>query len=184
MNKKIAKTLLVLSVLYICAFYVIKFIFPEFLLDQLTDPNVLALGNFLNSHTILLLGVGMLTTFLTFYLFVCASRGKFKLKLKEFIYIIAGVILSFVVTILAPNLMTHTSTSIMLLLALLCNGKKEYFIPTFIIHGYLSQFLSAIKGYETIITEINAVSGFMLGIEGWLWLFIFSLVFYLKEDAK
>lgn len=184
MNKKIAKTLLVLSILYISAFYIIKFIYPQFLLNQLVDPNVLKLGTFVESNIFLLYFCRFLTTFIVFYLFVCAGSGYFKLKLKEFIFVILASIVSIVVTTFLPTLMTHTSTSLMLLLALICRGKKEYFIPTFIAHGYLSMFTNTIKGFETIIMNINAVNGIMLGIEGWVWLFIFSLVFYLKENRK
>lgn len=184
MNKKIAKTLLILIIVYLSAFYVIKFIYPQFLLEQLVDPNVLKLGTFVESNIYVLYAFRIITTFITFYLFVCASSGRFRLRLREFIFIIIVSIISIVVTRFLPTLMTHTSTSLMLLLVLICRGKKEYFIPVFIVHGYLSQFTFAIKGFETIIMNINAVNGIMLGIEGWVWLFIFSLVFYLKENRK
>lgn len=88
MNIKIAKTLLTLSIIYIVGFYVIKFIFPDFLLLQITDQNILSLGRFIESNEIFLRIYYCLSTFLTFYLFVCASRGNFKLNWKELIYLV------------------------------------------------------------------------------------------------
>ena len=49
MNIKIAKTMLILCIVYIVAFYILKFIFPEQLLLVVTDPNILKVGQFLES---------------------------------------------------------------------------------------------------------------------------------------
>lgn len=184
MNIKIAKTLLILNIVYIVAFYIIKFAFPDFLLLQITDPNVLKLGSFIESSFVTLEIYYCLSTFLTFYLFVCASRGSFKINWKELIYLIVAVIINELVTHFFPNLCVHTSTSLMFILALLCKGKILYTVPTFVTYGYLSQFLFSIRGFETIILNINIASGFILGLECYVWLFLFSLLFYLKEKKN
>lgn len=184
MNIKIAKTLLILNIVYIVAFYIIKFAFPDFLLLQITDPNVLKLGSFIESSEVWLQIYYFLSTFLTFYLFVCASTGKFKRKWYELIYIAVAVIINRLVTDFLPELCVHTSTSLMFLLALLCKSKMQYAVPAFVIYGYLSQFLFSIRGFETIILKINIASGFVLGLECYVWLFLFSLLFYLKESKK
>lgn len=186
MNKKIASTLLILCIIYIAGFYILKFIFPEQLLLVVTDPNVLKFGKFVESSAIVSYIYYFISTFVTFYLFVCASRGNFKLKWYEALYIIIAVVINNLVTDYLPDLAVHTSTSIMLLLALLCKGKLLYAIPTFIVHGYLSQFLFSIRGFETIILNINVASGLVLSLECYVWLICFGLIFYLKEkkDGK
>ena len=184
MNKKIAKTLLTLCILYIVAFYIMKFIFPDFLLLQITDVNVINFGKFVESWTGYTHIYYVLSTFLTFYLFVCASRGKFKINWKEFLLILIATVINRLITELYPDLMVHTSTSLMFLLALFCKGKKEYFIPAFVIHGYLSQFLFSIRGFETIINQINIASGFVLSVECYVWLLFLSLLFYIKENEN
>lgn len=184
MNIKIAKTLLTLSIIYIVGFYVIKFIFPDFLLLQITDQNILSLGRFIESNEIFLRIYYCLSTFLTFYLFVCASRGNFKLNWKELIYLVVATAINELVTTFLPNLMVQTSTSLMLILPLLCKGKLFYTVFSFVVHGYLSQFLFSIRGFETVITNINIASGFVLGLEGYVWLILLGLVFYLKENNK
>lgn len=182
MNIKIAKTLLVLNIVYIVAFYIIKFMFPDFLLLQITDPNVLKLGSFIESSKVTSEIYYFLSTFLTFYLFVCASTGKFKRKWYELIYIAVAVIINNLTTDFFPELCVHTSTSLMFLLALLCKGKMLYSVPAFVTYGYLSQFLFSIRGFEAIILNINIASGIILGLECYVWLFLFSLLFYLKES--
>lgn len=184
MNIKIARTLLILCIVYIVAFYVVKFIFPDFLLLQITDTNVLNFGNFIESGIVYKYIYYMVSTFLTFYLFICASRGSFKLNWKELIYLLIATALCKAVNELIPELYVHTSTSCMFLLAFLCKGKLSYSAITFTIHGFLSQFLFSIRGFETIISKINIASGFILSIECYSWMLILSLLFYLKEKKN
>ena len=184
MNIKIAKTMLILCIIYIIGFYILKFIFPETLLLVVTDPNILAFGEFIESWTGYYHIYQVLSSLLTFYLFVCAARGSFKLKWYEFLYLLAAVVICKLVAMFAPDFYTHTSTSCMLLLAVLCKGKLLYSTLSFTIHGFLSQFLFSIRGFETIITKINVASGFVMSIECFIWLTLLGLLFYLKEKKN
>lgn len=184
MNIKIARTLLILNIVYIVTFYIIKFIFPEFLLLQITNENILTLGTFIESSPIILEIYYCISGFLTFYLFICASRGTFKINWKELIYLIVAVAINELITHFLPELMVHTSTSLMFGLALLCKGKMKYSVPTFIVYGYLSQFLFSIRGFETIVYNANTATFLVLSLECYVWLFLFSLLFYLKENKK
>lgn len=184
MNIKIAKTLLILSLVYMIAFYIIKFIFPEVLLLQITDPNVLSFGNFIESWEGYTHIYYCLSTFLTFYLFCCASCVRFKFKWYEFMYMLGAVVLSRIVATFLPSLYVHYSTSIMFILAMLCKGKLTRATITFTIHGFLSQFLFSIRGYETIVGKINIASCIALSIECYMWLLVLSLLFYLKEKKN
>lgn len=181
MNIKIAKTMLILCVVYMIGFYILKFIFPDLLLLTIVDQNILTFGKFLESHIAILEIYYCITGFITFYLFICASRGSFRLNWKELIYLLCAVAINELITWFLPELMVHTSASLMLLLAWLCKGKLSYTTISFVIHGYLSQFLFSIRGFETVITQINTASGFILTIEGYVWMIILGLLFYLKE---
>lgn len=184
MNIKIARTLLTLSIIYIIGFYIIKFIFPDFLLLQITDPNVLNFGKFVESSPIYLEIYYSISTFLTFYLFVSASRGSFKINWKHLIYLIVAVIINELVAIFIPELLVHTSTSLMFLLACLCKGKLWQTVISFVIHGYLSQFLFSIRGFETIIMNTNIATYLVLSLECYVWLILLALIFYLKEKKN
>lgn len=181
MNIKIAKTMLTLCIAYMVTFYIFKFIFPEYLLLAITDTNVLKVGAFIQSSQVYMEIYYALTRFLTYYLFVSASKGSFKLKWYQLIYIVVAVLLDGLVATLLPEMAVHTSTSLMLLTALLCKGKFSYAVITFIIHGFLSQFLFSIRGFETIVFNTNVASYFVLSVECFVWLSILGIIFYLKE---
>lgn len=184
MNIKIAKTLLVLSIIYMIGFYIIKFIFPEYLILAITDPNILNFGKFVESSAIYLNIYYFLSTFVTFYLFASASKGSFKMKWYELLTIMVCVIVNNVVSDYLPELMVHTSTSLMLFVAWICKGKLKYTAPAFIIHGYLSQFLFSIRGFNEVIFKINIASGFVMSLECFMWLALCGLLFYLLEKRN
>ena len=184
MNLKIAKTMLIICFVFIVAFYILKLIFPAQLLFIITDQNVLTFGNLIQERIWATHLLGVATTFVAYYLFVCAARGSFKLNWKQAIILIVATVIDFAVSEFYPPLMTHTSTSLMLLCAWLCKGKLSYTAVSFVLHGYLSQFLFSIRGFETVMTKINIASGLILMIEGWVWLVLLSLIFYLKEKKN
>lgn len=180
----IARTLLVLCIVYMIGFYVLKFIFPEYLLLAITDDNVLKVGAFIESSTATLHIYQVLSSFITFYLFVCASKGGFKLRKRDFWYILIAVVICKAVNMFVPELYVHTSTSAMFLLAWLCKGKLGYTTITFVTHGFLSQFLFSIRGFGSLIYKINIASGFIMSLECFAWLILFGLLFYLLEKKN
>ncbi len=184
MNLKVARTMLILCIVYIVGFYILKFAFPEHLLLTITDPTILKFGEFLQSWTGYLHIAQVLSSILTYYLFICACRGSFKLKWFEFLYILAATVICKLVNSYLPEFYVHTSTCCMLLLGYLCKGKLLYVIVSFTIHGFLSQLLFTIRGFETVISQINYASALVLAIEGWVWLTLLGLVFYLKEKKN
>lgn len=184
MNNRIAKTFLILSCVYMAIFYVIKFAFPQYLLLQITDPNIVAFGKFIGGSKILTFIFTLITNYITFYLFACSSRGSFKINKMEFLYIFVCALINKVVGMFLPSLAVHTSTSLLFVLAILCKGNFVYTTISFIVYGYASQFLLTIRGFETIIQFVSVATGVVLGVECWVWLIIFTLIFKIREEKK
>lgn len=182
MNDKIAKTMLGLCIGYLSVFYVLKFFFPELLIQVISSPALIRLGEFIGIWVGFEYIVMSITLYATYYLFASASSGNFKFNWKFHLIICGCIIASHLVAELLPELYTHTTTAIMLMLAVLAKGKLSYTAITFIIHGYLSQFLLAIRGFETVIIYINSVSGILFNLEGLVWLALLAIIFYLKEN--
>lgn len=187
MNYKIAKTMLILCIVYLLGFYILKFAFPEILLQSITSPTILKLGKFINSWKGYEYIIRILCNFITFYLFACASSGNFKFQWYQWLTIFAFVIVNNLVCDYLPELYTHTSISSMFIISLICNGKLLYSTLTFVIHGYLSNFLSSIRGFTSIIVqvaEVGVLSGMLLSFEVYVWLLLLAIIFYIKESKK
>ncbi len=184
MNYKVAKTMLILCIIYLLSFYILKFIFPEVLVQAITSPTLLRFGEVLDSWKGSKYVVNLICTFITFYLFMCASRGLFKITFNQFLIILLLDIINNVVLEFAEEFYTHTSITSMFLLALICKGNLLYSTISFGLHGYLSQFLFSIKGFETIIMHYNLLSGIVLGLEVYFWLILLAIIFNIKEKNK
>ena len=161
MNYKIAKTMLVLCIVYLVGFYILKFIFPELLLQTITSPTVLRLGEMMSKFVLLEFVLMFISNFLTFFLFSCASSGNFKFNRKQYAVILSATVINIIFVIFVPNLYTHTSISLMLICALVCKGKLKYTTISFVLHGYLSQFLFLIRGFESKFEEYEKRLGLL-----------------------
>lgn len=184
MNYKIARTMLVLCIVYLVAFYILKFFFPELLLQTITSPSIINLGKVMAKYKVIEFAFKTLSSFIVIYLFASASSGRFKFSWLEFFYIGCGTIICRLCIIFLPNFYTHTSTAVMFLVAMLCKGKLTYSAISFTLHGYLSMFLFSIKGFETVMLCINNISGFMLALEGYMWLILLAIIFNIKEKKN
>lgn len=181
MNDRIAKTGLKLCVIYLFAFYILKFFFPQILVQTIASPTLIRLGEVIGTWIGFEYLVRLLASFITFYLFACASCGNFKLHKWQFEAIVIGAVANNLVFDFAASLYTHTSISIMLLLALACKGKMGYTVISFVLHGYLSLFLLSIRGFETVILYLNPVSGLLMNLEVDVWLVLLGIIHNIKE---
>ena len=125
-----------------------------------------------------------ISTFVCLYLFGCASSGHFKFKWWQFCIILGCAIANTVFVVFLPNLYTHTSICLMFVVAVVCKGKLLYSTLSFSLHGYLSQFLTSIRGFETVIIYINPISGFLIALESYVWLTLLAIIFNIKENKN
>ena len=184
MNYKIARTMLTLCIVYLIGFYILKFIFPDLLIQTITDPTVLKFGDLLQKWVGFVHLFNVIGTIVTFYLFACASTGRFKFTRVEIAIILGGVSVSLLVYYLLPELYTHSSAALMLIVAWLCKGKLRNTVITFTIHGYLSQLLLSIRGFDTVITTVPQAAllgGIILASEMYVWLILLAIIFNIKE---
>lgn len=181
MNTKISKTILILMSIFMIAFWILKLAFPKELLLIITNKEILSVGFFLDNNIWALHLYKFLSTMLTFYLFLCASKGKFNLSWIEFISLALLVVLNRFVSEFIPEYYIHISTASMFILSCIGNGKLLYSTITFTVHGLFSMMLFNIRGFETILLNYNMASGIVLSIEGYCWIIMFAILFNLKE---
>lgn len=184
MNYRIAKTMLCLCSGFLFAFYIIKFFFPTILLQTISSPTLIALGDFISIWKGFEYIITSITLFVTIYLFSVASCGNFKLKWWQLLSLLGVVVIENLVFDFLPSLYTHTSISVMFVSALICKGKLLNTTISFVLHGYLSNFLTSIKGFETVIMYINPISGLLINLEGIFWLLLLAIIFYIKEQNE
>ena len=187
MNDKIAKTMLGLCIGYLSVFYVLKFFFPELLIQAITNPSLIHFGEIISSSRAYGLIFNIIGVCITYYLFACASSGKYMFSVLQFCEFAICAILSIICYYFIPELYTHTSVACMFAVSCFAKGKLQYATIAFIIHGYLSQFLMSIRGFETVLVQFSGkmfFSIYLLSIEAYIWQILLSIIFYIKEKQN
>ena len=88
MNKKVLRTMITLVVVFLVALYVLKIFFPEQFVMAIQNEQFIAVGNFIDQRQWLTLVLTGITTFIVMYLYLCAVTKKWRLKLKEILFLI------------------------------------------------------------------------------------------------
>jgi hypothetical protein len=152
---------------------------------QITNEKFVFIGNFVDSHTLLKMACTFLTSFLTYFLYICAVCERKTINIKQTIIIVLVIIGSIIVEKFAINFLTIYSICSMFGLPLIFNAdfKKTYIV--FSVHG-ISQVLSlGIRGFAENIYTFNFAIGFLMTLECYLWLALFYVLFnFYKEKEK
>lgn len=184
MNKKVIKTMIGLVVIFLLAFYVLKIFFPQEFVMVIENPQLVKIGNFIDSNVIYTRICSGIMTFITYNLFICAVTRKWHLNWKELLCVFLVVVISRVIYFYNLNLATGITTIGMFIIPILFNKDLPLkpFVITYSIH-YFSQLLSLmIRDLPMYLTNINSIIAIVLTFECYLWLILLYLYFnYQKE---
>ena len=184
MNKNVIKTLLVLTILYLAVWYVLKFFFPEQFVLQISNPNLIKIGNYIDSNVILKHLCPAITSFIIYYLYLCAVLQKTKLNLKEILCIVAFELGSIFVTVFKFGVLQYYGILSMIIMPALFNANIRTTAFVFSSH-ILCQYLSlSIRNISSMILYMNSVIGLVMSLECYAWLVFFYLYFNYKEILK
>lgn len=185
MNRKVFVSMLALCVSFLAGCYFLKIFFPQEFAMQITNEKFVLVGNFVDSHILLKMVCTFLTSFLTYFLYICAVCERKTINIKQTIIIALVIIGSIIVEKFAINFLTIYSICSMFGLPLIFNAdfKKTYIV--FSVHG-ISQVLSlGIRGFAENIYTFNFAIGFLMTLECYLWLALFYVLFnFYKEKEK
>lgn len=183
MNKKVFTSMLSLCVLFLVGLYFLKTFFPQEFAMQITNERFVSVGNFVDSHVALKIVCTYITSFVTYYLYLCAVCEQKTLKLKQIGFVLLAITGSILVEKFALRFLTHYSTMAMFGLPLLFKGKFDKTFIVFSVHG-ISQVLSlGIRGIMLNIGAFNFTIGLAMTLECYLWLLLFYLIFnYEKKE--
>ena len=80
MNKRVLKTMLALVLVFLSAIYILKIFLPEQFVFIIENEQLMIMGNFVNEHVWLDNIVAVLTSFITYWLYLGAVLKKWVLN--------------------------------------------------------------------------------------------------------
>ena len=177
MNKKVVKTLIGLTLGFLLAWYILKIFFPEQFVLQINNESLIKIGTFIDSNVILSYICGAFTSYMMYWLYICAVCKKPKLTLKDSLIVIAIYVFGVFVELVDITLATYYSILAMIIYPAFLKAELKNVALVLSFH-IIAQCLSlSIRGLSAMILSVNFMSLFVMTLECYFWLFLFYLLF-------
>lgn len=186
MYKRILKTMIALVCVFLIALYILKIFFPEQFIMVIENDNLIAIGNYVDNNLWLHIILACVTSFITYWMYICAVTRKWYLNWKELIAVVVAI--AIVQTLYSFESTTTLASGIsiisMIAIPLISNAKLKDVAIVFSVHS-LSQILSTlIRGLPFLLTNVNYATTLLMTIECYFWLLLFYLYFNIKETKN
>lgn len=185
MNKKVLKTMIALVVIFLIGLYILKIFFPEQFVFVINNQKLITIGNYISSHWWLQEICDIITSFITYWLYLGATLRKWRLGWREIVAVLITIAITHGLYFVDTTLSSGLCIIAMFILPTIFKAKLFDVTVVFSIH-YMSQMLSTlIRGLPLLLTDINYITMLLLIIECYFWLLLLYLCFnYKKGDNK
>lgn len=175
LNKKVLKSMIILTIGTLIFFYIAKIFFPEWFILQISLPNLVKIGKIIDNNWILHEICAIITSFITYFLYICSIKHKWFINWKELIIIVCCITINHLTYEFDTDISSILSICSFLIIPLfdLKNSKLKSICLVFSIH-LLSQCLAIkIRNLPFLLTNVNYISIFLMGLESYFWLLLF-----------
>ena len=184
MYHKILKTMLALCCVFLVALYVLKIFFPEQFVISIEIDAFITIGNYVDTHAWLEYPFGILTAFITYWLYLCAVCRKWYLNLSQSLIVLFIIGLSIGFTFIDINLYSALSYTSFIFLPLLFKANLKEVGIVYTVHIF-SQFLTAsIRDIMAYVNASNTLIVTLLSIECYFWLLLFYFYYNYKKEKS
>lgn len=186
MNRKVFKVMIALVVIFLTGLYVLKIFMPEQFVLSVENEIIITIGTYIDNNDWAFYIFGILTSFITYWLYLCAVCRRWYLKWYEILTVLVVIGGSIGLSLWDTNVYSSYSVITFIVLPLLFKSDLKTVAVVFSIHS-LSQTMSlTIRNLPLYMTTSNSLTVCMLGIESYLWLLLFYIYFNYnkKEDQK
>ena len=183
MNKKVFVSMLTLTIVFLVGLYVLKIFFPEEFMMSIQNRQLIKIGVFIDNHKWLYYICCGITAFITYWFFLCACKGKLYLNWKEILVVIAFIVIVRIVGFYDYNLRTHISIISFFIIPLIFKYDLKKATIIYSVHGLAQSLSLTIRNLPIYLKNINFITTFCFGLECYLWLILFYVLFnYRKKE--
>ena len=181
MNKKVLKTMIALVVIFLIACYVLKIFSPEQFVMVIENEQIVKIGTYIDNNLWAQILVAIITSFITYWLFLCACLRKWYLDWKQILVVLVVIGITQGLFEYDVTLSSVFSVVSMLILPVIFDADLKAGLITFCVH-YGAQALSTqIRQLPMLLTSVNSATILLMTAEGYFWLLLFYLFYNYKE---
>ena len=184
MNKKVFKTMIALVVIFLIALYVLKIFFHEQFVLSVENKTIIAIGNYIDSNEWAYYLFGIFTSFLTYWLYLCAVCRRWYLKWYEILTVLVVIGGSIGLSLWDTNVYSAYSVITFIVLPVIFKSDLKTVATVFTIHS-LSQTMSlTIRNLPMYITSPNSLTMFIMTFDCYLWLLLLYFYYNYKKEGS
>lgn len=185
MNRKVFKVMIALVVIFLTGLYVLKIFMPEQFVLSVENEIIITIGTYIDNNAWAYYLFGILTSFITYWLYLCAVCRRWYLKWYEILTVLVVIGGSIGLSLWDANVYSAYSVITFIVLPLLFKSDLKTVAVVFSVHS-LSQTMSlTIRNLPLYMITSNSLTLFLMAIECYFWLLLFYIYFnYKKENQK
>ena len=182
MNKKVLKTMIALVVIFLVALYVLKIFFPEQFVMSIENETIITIGNYIDSNVWAYYLFGIATSFLTYWLYLCAVCKRWYLNWWQCLIVLAVIGASIGFSFIDINLYSALSYTSFILLPFIFKAEFKPVAIVFTIHIFAQFLTTSIRDLPMYMATLNSLNIVLLSIDLYVWLFLFYIYFNYKKE--
>lgn len=185
MRKKVIRTMIILVIAFLISFYFIKIFFPKWFVLQVENERLIRIGNYIDKHLWLYELCSIITSFVTYFLYLGAVKSKLLLNWKEIVSIFIAITITHLFYWFDNCSYTTISIVSFLILPLLDkqDNKKEILF-TLSTHLICQMLSLRIRNITAILNTFNYLTLFVMTMESYFWLLLLYLYFNYNKIFK
>lgn len=186
MNKKVIKTSIALTIIFLVAWYILKIFFPEEFVLRINNEKLVSIGKFIDSHIVLSYACGIITSYIMYWLYLCAVCKKKKLSFKESLIVIGVYIVSVIIEIIDVSLGGIFCIIAMVVLPAMFKAELKNVALVLSFHLTAQALSLQIRGLSALLLSFDFLSLFVMTLECYFWLLLFYILlnYYEKGEKK
>lgn len=181
MYKRVFKTMIALVVVFLVALYVLKIFFPEQFIMSVENEIIIAIGNYIDSNAWAYYLFGIFTSFLTYWLYLCAVCRKWYLNWWQCLIVLAVIGASIGLNFVDINLCSALNYTSFIFLPFLFKAELKPVAIVFTIHIFAQFLTTSIRNLPVYMVNVNSLTLFLVAIETYFWLLLFYIYYNCKE---
>lgn len=183
---------LVLCGIILVALYLIKILFPSFIIGLAEIPSIVSFGEFVDTNLWAYYLVNGLVSIFVAYMLCCIACLKTKLNLYQTLLCFVCTIILFIIQTFAIEIYVEFNYAIMVIVPIVCvkmdkntNIKCLYALGSTLSTFWISQALTIkIRDISVLINYPNTATFLVLMLDTFIWLILFYLYYNYKGEKK
>lgn len=184
MNKKVLKTMVVLVGTFIFTCYILKIFFPEQFVMAIENETLISIGNYIDTHAWAEYSFGILTSFITYWLYLCAVCHRWYLKWWECLIVLGVIGTTIGLNFVDVNLVAVVNYTSFIFLPAIFGSDLKSVAVCYTVH-IASQYLTlSIRNLPVYMTAVNSLILNVAICECFFWLLLLYFLFNYNSKKK